>query len=133
MRKSGERKEEVRGEERKSEAKKEEAGKGSDLLAQPLPPLSTGSVTVEGKSKLSPLPAIEKSPAKEEKKIETEKSKPSEDSTDKERNDLKEIDEKLEKFTAGIKIDNKPKLAPVAGITKIPYEEEKSEYTAHNL
>eukprot|EP00826_Nyctotherus_ovalis_P024392 TRINITY_DN1887_c0_g2_i1.p1 TRINITY_DN1887_c0_g2~~TRINITY_DN1887_c0_g2_i1.p1 ORF type:complete len:253 (-),score=53.75 TRINITY_DN1887_c0_g2_i1:225-983(-) len=92
----------------------------------------SGVLLVEGKSKLDPLPAIEKSSAKEEKKVETEKSKPSEDSTDKERNDLKEVDEKLEKFTAGIKIDNKPKLAPVVGITRIPYEEEKSEYIAHN-
>ena len=85
---------------------------------------------VEGKSKLEPLPALDKketSPVKEVKK-----ANQSEDSADKERNDLKEVDEKLEKFTAGIKISNKPQLAPAAKSKIQSYEEEKSEYINTN-
>jgi len=71
---------------------------------------------IEEKKIEKPAPVIKQEIQKEEikkepVKTEDKKSVTSEDSSEKEKQNLREVDEKLEKLTAGIKIDKKPAIA----------------------
>ncbi len=87
------------------------------------------SEPAQSEKKPEPVPEEKKAapapPSKAEAKKEPEKSKVEEpkkavppvahdDSSEKEKKDLREVDEKLEKLTAGIKIDKKPPIAQMA-------------------
>ncbi len=73
----------------------------------------------EESKKLQPVEPPRPAPkAESTKKMPEEKKMAAEETSEKERRDLKEVDEKLSKLTAGIKVDKKPQLAPLAPLTK---------------